>query len=118
MDQRPCTGSFVESWSIPSPLADGAHDRPPAGLDRDVLDADDLPSLAPVLVERLEQRRVGADQPVRLVQGRAPAVVAVCVPPPARPLEVRLGGRGAETPGGGGGGGGVLRRAEPPPQLV
>src|SRR3954451_3860999 len=72
MAQRLCTGSFVGSSSIPSPLADGAHDRPPAGLDRDVLDADDLLSLAPVLVERLEQRRVGADQPVRLVQVLAP----------------------------------------------
>src|SRR3954452_1396747 len=75
MAQRLCTGSFVGSSSIPSPLADGPHDRLPAGLDRHPLDPDYLRlPLAPVAVERPDERGVAPAQPVGLARARLPAL--------------------------------------------
>jgi hypothetical protein len=49
------------------------HDRPAAGLDVDPLDPDHLRlPLAPALVERLQQRGVGAAQPGRHVEVHPP----------------------------------------------
>ena len=59
---------------LPSRVAHRPHDRLPAGVDGDVLDPDHLLALAPVLVERLHQGRVGAHELVRELQVLPPAL--------------------------------------------
>ena len=64
-----CMGSILTFAVAPSPtLGHGADDRLPAGLDRDVLDPDDLLTLAAMAVEGIGERRERAHQSVAVLQ--------------------------------------------------